>query len=149
MIDIIKNITRRILGTLLILLIVSFISFALMNLSSSDPAEIFLSSQGTVVTDKLLQSVRHEMGLDKPFLVQYFNWLSKIVKGDFGTSYATGRSVLSELLEHLPYTIALATSAMFITLIISIPLGIIWAINKNKYINHIIRTLTFVGNSIP
>ena len=127
------------------LIIVSFISFALMNLSSGDPAEIMLSSQGSVVTPQLLESVREDMGLNQPFITQYLNWLKNIIHGDFGTSYASGRSVIVEMNEHLPYTIKLAGSAMIITLIVSIPLGILSAVKKDKFI----RLFTFVGNSIP
>ena len=131
------------------LIIVSFISFALMNLSSGDPAEIMLSSQGSVVTPQLLESVREDMGLNQPFITQYLNWLKNIFHGDFGTSYASGRSVIVEMNEHLPYTIKLAGSAMIITLIVSIPLGILSAVKKDKFIDKFIRLFTFVGNSIP
>ena len=131
------------------LLIVSFISFALMNLSSGDPAEIMLSSQGSVVTPQLLESVREDMGLNQPFITQYLNWLKNIIHGDFGTSYASGRSVIVEMNEHLPYTIKLAGSAMIITLIVSIPLGILSAVKKDKFVDKFIRLFTFVGNSIP
>ena len=131
------------------LIIVSFISFALMNLSSGDPAEIMLSSQGSVVTPQLLESVREDMGLNQPFITQYLNWLKNIIHGDFGTSYASGRSVIVEMNEHLPYTIKLAGSAMIITLILSIPLGILSAVKKDKFIDKFIRLFTFVGNSIP
>lgn len=131
------------------LIIVSFISFALMNLSAGDPAEIILTYQGTVVTPELLESVRVDMGLDQPFITQYFNWLKDIIHGDFGTSYASGRSVIVEMNEHLPYTIKLSGSAMLLTLIISIPLGILSAIKKDKFLDRFIRVFTFVGNSIP
>lgn len=131
------------------LIIVSFISFALMNLSSGDPAEIMLSSQGSVVTPQLLESVREDMGLNQPFITQYLNWLKNIIHGDFGTSYASGRSVIVEMNEHLPYTIKLAGSAMIITLIVSIPLGILSAVKKDKFIDKFIRLFTFLGNSIP
>ena len=147
--DIIKKIIKRILGTIPMLIIVSFISFALMNLSSGDPAEIMLSSQGSVVTPQLLESVREDMGLNQPFITQYLNWLKNIIHGDFGTSYASGRSVIVEMNEHLPYTIKLAGSAMIITLIVSIPLGILSAVKKDKFIDKFIRLFTFVGNSIP
>lgn len=147
--NITKYIFKRILGTIPLLLIVSFISFSLMNLSSSDPAEIMLSSQGTVVTPQLLESVRSDMGLDKPFLTQYINWLENVVHGDLGTSYSSGRSVIQELKEHLPYTVVLATSSILLTLVISIPLGIISAVKKDKFIDNIIRGFTFIGNSIP
>nr|WP_295605658.1 nickel ABC transporter permease [uncultured Terrisporobacter sp.] len=145
----IKKIIKRILGTIPMLIIVSFISFALMNLSSGDPAEIMLSSQGSVVTPQLLESVREDMGLNQPFVTQYLNWLKNIIHGDFGTSYASGRSVIVEMNEHLPYTIKLAGSAMIITLIVSIPLGILSAVKKDKFIDKFIRLFTFVGNSIP
>ncbi|WP_330566217.1 nickel ABC transporter permease [Romboutsia sp. Marseille-P6047] len=147
--NIAKYILKRILGTIPLLIIVSFISFSLMNLSSSDPAEIMLSSQGTVVTPELLESVRSDMGLDKPFLTQYINWLKSVSHGDLGTSYSSGRSVITELREYLPYTIVLAASSMILTLIVSIPLGIISAVKKDKFIDHLIRGLTFIGNSIP
>ena len=120
-----------------------------MNLSSGDPAEIMLSSQGSVVTPQLLESVREDMGLNQPFITQYLNWLKNIIHGDFGTSYASGRSVIVEMNEHLPYTIKLAGSAMIITLIVSIPLGILSAVKKDKFIDKFIRLFTFVGNSIP
>ena len=147
--NIIKKIIKRILGTIPMLIIVSFISFALLNLSSGDPAEIMLSSQGSVVTPQLLESVREDMGLNQPFVTQYLNWLKNIIHGDFGTSYASGRSVIVEMNEHLPYTIKLAGSAMIITLIVSIPLGILSAVKKDKFIDKFIRLFTFVGNSIP
>ena len=131
------------------LIIVSFISFALMNLSSGDPAEIMLSSQGSVVTPQLLESVREDMVLNQPFITQYLNWLKNIIHGDFGTSYASGSSVIVEMNDNLPYTIKLAGSAMIITLIVSIPLGILSAVKKDKFIDKFIRLFTFVGNSIP
>lgn len=147
--NIVKYIIKRIIGTIPILIVVSFISFALMNLASGDPAEIILTSQGTVVTPELLESVRGEMGLDKPFINQYFSWLKGVIHGDLGNSYATGIEVTEELKEHLPYTIILASSSMILTLIVSIPLGIISAIRKDKFIDGIIRAFTFIGNSIP
>ena len=72
------------------LIIVSFISFALMNLSSGDPAEIMLSSQGSVVTPQLLESVREDMGLNQPFITQNLNRMKNIINGDFATSNASG-----------------------------------------------------------
>ena len=120
-----------------------------MNLASGDPAEIMLTSQGTVATPELLQSVREDMGLDKPFINQYFKWLSSVIRGDLGKSYSTGIDVSEELKEHLPYTVILTISSILLTLIVSIPLGIISAVKKDKFIDYIIRWFTFIGNSIP
>ena len=120
-----------------------------MNLASGDPAEIMLTSQGSVATPELLQSVKEDMGLDKPFINQYFRWLSSVIRGDLGTSYSTGIDVSEELKEHLPYTIILTISSILLTLIVAIPLGIISAVKKDKFIDYIIRWFTFIGNSIP
>ena len=144
-----KYIFKRVVGVIPILIIISFVSFGLMNLAPGDPAEAILTSQGAVVTSEVLESTRVEMGLDKPFLVQYLNWMKNCLKGDFGISYSTGVSVKEELFKHLPYTIALTATAMAITILVSIPIGIIAAINKDKFIDYIIRTISFIGNSIP
>ncbi len=144
-----KYIFKRVVGVIPILIIISFVSFGLMNLAPGDPAEAILTSQGAVVTSEVLESTRVEMGLDKPFLVQYLNWMKNCLKGDFGISYSTGVSVKEELFKHLPYTITLTATAMAITILVSIPVGIIAAINKDKFIDYIIRTISFIGNSIP
>lgn len=144
-----RYIFKRFIGVIPILIIISFVSFELMNLAPGDPAEAILTSQGAVVTADVLESTRIEMGLDKPVFQQYLNWMKNCLKGDFGISYSTGLSVKEELLNHLPYTIALTDSAMIITMIISIPLGIISAVRKDKFIDYIIRTMSFIGNSVP
>lgn len=144
-----RYIFKRFIGVIPILIIISFVSFELMNLAPGDPAEAILTSQGAVVTADVLESTRIEMGLDKPVFQQYLNWMKNCLKGDFGTSYSTGLSVKEELLNHLPYTIVLTALAMIITMIISIPLGIISAVRKDKFIDYIIRTMSFIGNSVP
>lgn len=147
--NIIKYILKRVVGIIPVLLAISFLSFTLMNLAPGDPAEVMLTSQGTVVTPELLETVRKDMGLNEPFINQYFNWLKNVLHGDLGTSYATGISVTDELNSHLPYTIMLTVTTMLLTLGISIPLGILSAIKKDKIIDNIIRSFAFIGNSIP
>lgn len=120
-----------------------------MSIAPGNPAEIMLTSQGTAVTGELLNSVRHEMGLDQSFMVRYLNWLWVVLHGDFGTSYITGISVMEQFKAHLPYTLILAASSMVLTILVSIPLGIISAVYKNKFVDKIIRGLSFVGNSMP
>lgn len=147
--NIVKYILKRVAGIIPVLLVISFLSFALMNLAPGDPAEIILTAQGTVVTPELLETVRKDMGLNEPFINQYFNWLINVLHGDLGTSYSTGISVATELNEHFPYTIMLTVTTMLLTLGISIPLGILSAIKKDKIIDNIIRAFAFIGNSIP
>lgn len=120
-----------------------------MNLAGGDPAEIMLSAQGTVVTPDLIEEMREEMGLNAPFMQQYINWLGRVIQGDLGVSYATGIEVTTELKQHLPYTLMLTLSAMLVTLILSIPLGILSAVKRNKWVDYVIRFLSFVGNAIP
>lgn len=120
-----------------------------MYLSPSDPAEMMLNSQGISVSTEVLESTREELGLNKSFTEQYTYWVSNMLKGDMGKSYSTQRSVITELKEHLPYTIMLTLSSIIITLLISIPLGILCALKKNTITDYIIRVCTFIGNSIP
>ncbi|MEQ3337298.1 nickel ABC transporter permease [Clostridium butyricum] len=140
---------NRFLRAILIIIAVSFISFSLMYLSPSDPAEMMLNSQGISVSTEVLESTREELGLNKSFTEQYTYWVSNMLKGDMGKSYSTQRSVITELKEHMPYTIMLTLSSIIITLLISIPLGILCALKKNSITDYIIRVCTFVGNSIP
>ncbi|MDB2150677.1 nickel ABC transporter permease [Clostridium butyricum] len=144
-----KFIINRFLRAILIIIAVSFISFSLMYLSPSDPAEMMLNSQGISVSTEVLESTREELGLNKSFTEQYTYWVSNMLKGDMGKSYSTQRSVITELKEHMPYTIMLTLSSIIITLLISIPLGILCALKKNSITDYIIRVCTFVGNSIP
>ena len=120
-----------------------------MYLSPSDPAEMMLNSPGISVSTEVLESTREELGLNKSFTEQYTYWVSNMLKGDMGKSYSTQRSVITELKEHMPYTIMLTLSSIIITLLISIQLGILCALKKNSITDYIIRVCTFVGNSIP
>lgn len=149
MIEIVKYIFRRIVSLVPVLLIISFLSFSLMSVASGDPVERLLTSQGTVVTPEVLEAVRSEMGLDQPFHVQYFNWLKNALRGDLGNSYGSGMKVSKELMDHLPYTIALTTCSMALSLVVSVPLGILSAIKKNRFTDYLIRFFTFIGNAIP
>ena len=120
-----------------------------MRLAGGDPAEIKLTAQGTVVTPELIETVRDEMGLNDPFIKQYMDWLMDVLHGDLGVSYMTGIEVTAELKQHLPYTLMLTISSMLLTLIVSIPLGILAAVKRNKWEDHLIRGCSFMGNAIP
>ena len=120
-----------------------------MRLAGGDPAEIKLTAQGTVVTSELIETVRDEMGLNDPFIKQYMDWLMDVLHGDLGVSYTTGIEVTTELKQHLPYTLMLTISSMLLTLIVSIPLGILAAVKRNKWEDHLIRGCSFMGNAIP
>jgi peptide/nickel transport system permease protein len=132
-----------------ILLGVSFITFALMYIAPSDPAEMKLSAQGTAVSQEILDETREEMGLNKPFLEQYLSWLLNLLTGDMGVSYVDNVPVSQKIVTAMPSTIILAVSSMLLTLLIAIPLGILAAIRQNQWVDYSIRFFTFVGTSVP
>lgn len=144
-----KYIKKRLLNLIPILLGISFLSFLLMYLSPSDPAELMLKASGGVVTQQEVNSLRESLGLNEPFLKQYFNWLIGCLHGDFGNSYITNKPVAETLLNAVLPTVELAVSSLLFTLIISIPLGILSAVKRNKIADYIIRILSFIGSAVP
>jgi len=120
-----------------------------MNTTAVDTVDKLLENTGSVVSQEVEESMRNELGLDKPFLVQYGQWLLGIFKGDMGNSYVSGKDVFSTIISKLPNTFLLMASSILLTVIISIPLGIIAAVFQNKFIDYIIRVLSFIGNSLP
>ena len=144
----IKYIGKRFLQLIPILFGITFITFAMMNTTAVDTVDKLLENTGSVVSQEVEESMRNELGLDKPFLVQYGQWLLGIFKGDMGNSYVSGKDVFSTIISKLPKTFLLMASSILLTVIISIPLGIIAAVFQNKFIDYIIRVLSFIGNSL-
>jgi peptide/nickel transport system permease protein len=140
---------KRILQLIPILFAITLLSFAMMRLAGSDVVEQKMLNTGQVVSEAQLQAAKAELGLDKPFLVQYFVWLGNLLHGDMGVSYVSGRDVFETFISKLPATLFLTVTSILLTIIISIPLGIISAVNKNRIIDYIIRFISFVGNSMP
>jgi peptide/nickel transport system permease protein len=144
-----KQILKRVLGLVLILLVLSFMVFGIMYLAPGDPAEKRLTSQGVVVTKEILQAERERLGLLRPFIVRYADWLKNVLRGDFGVSFKDDLPVAPKLIKGLKNTIWLALSSLFLALIISFPLGILSAVKKGKLVDHIARLFSFIGNSLP
>ena len=109
---------------LLTLLAVSFIVFAAFEIIPGDAA---VSRLGSNATKETVEALRAQMGLDRPFIVRYLNWLFGFVKGDFGTSYSYNLPVSSMILEKLPITITLTIVSMLLTIGVSIPLSLLIA----------------------
>ena len=145
----IKYIGKRFLQLIPILFGITFITFAMMNTTAVDTVDKLLENTGSVVSQEVEESMRNELGLDKPFLVQYGQWLLGILKGDMGNSYVSGKDVFGTIVSKLPKTFLLMVSSILLTVVISIPLGIIAAVFQNKFIDYIIRILSFIGNSLP
>ena len=97
---------------------ITFLSFLLSYLSPGDPAQILLNNQGVKASEEALQSTRHELGLDRPMIVQYGDWLMDLCKGDMGTSYKSNRPVLSEMTAKIPGTLILTVTALGVTMLL-------------------------------
>ena len=128
---------------------ITVLSFTLIHLAPSDPVSVRLSLGGIAVDPVTAAQMRTEMGLDRPLPIQYGDWLMRFLHGDMGISYRSDRPVAAMLLQALPYTLAIAASAMLLTLLISLPLGIAIAAYRNSALDCTIRFLTFIGNAVP
>lgn len=144
-----KYIGKRMLHLIWIMIALSFLTFLLMYLAPGDPAVKKLNAQGVAVSPEVLEAVRKEMGLDRPFIVQYGDWALRALRGDLGESYKDGVSVAEKLSRALGYTALLALGSMLISLLISLPLGMITALKKDSVLDYVIRFFTFFGNSMP
>ncbi|WP_026490168.1 ABC transporter permease [Butyrivibrio sp. XBB1001] len=145
----IKRVIKKLFCLVIVLVILSFLVFALLYIAPGDPAEKRLTSQGVAITKEVLDSERERLGLLKPFLVRYGEWLLCIVRGDFGISFKDDMPVAPKLVAGLRNTSILALTSLFVSLIISFPLAIISAIRKDGITDHIVRLFSFVGNSLP
>jgi oligopeptide ABC transporter, permease protein appB len=139
----------RLLQLIPILFVITFLSFAMMRLAGSDVVLQSMERTGMVASDAVVAAARAELGLDKPFLTQYFTWLGKLLQGDMGRSYVSGRPVFETFIAKLPATLLLTGVSVGLTLLVSLPLGVFSAVNQNRWGDWVIRSLSFVGNSIP
>ena len=140
---------RRLLQLIPILFAITFLSYGMMRLAGSDVVEQKMENTGGTVSQEMIDAAREELGLDKPFIVQYVTWLGKLAQGDMGVSYVSGKQVFSTFVSKLPATLLLAVVSILLTVIVSIPLGIWSAVNQNKAADYVIRTASFIGNSLP
>lgn len=144
-----KQILNRIIQMAVVLLGISFITFALVYMAPGDPVRVMYASSGVMPSEEVINQTREAMGLNKPFIVQYFNWLTSCLQGDFGTSYSSGKPVIGILMDRLVPTLKLALLSLAIMLIVAIPSGIISAVKQNKFTDYLVRGITFLGVSIP
>ncbi|HIV24542.1 MAG TPA: ABC transporter permease [Candidatus Scatomonas pullistercoris] len=144
-----KYILKRVLLLIPILFGITFLSFAMMRAAGSDAVLQKADVSGVALSLEVLDAQRAELGLDQPFLVQYFRWLGGFLTGDLGVSYVSGNDVFSVFLSKLPATLLLTGTSILLTVAISIPLGILSAVKQNKCIDYLIRVCSFIGNSMP
>lgn len=143
-----KYILHRLLYLIPILLGITLFTFILLH-STNDIVDIMELNRGVVYSEATKTQIRQDLGLDQPIFIQYVNWLLSILSGNMGTSYLSGKDVSSLFFDKLPQTLYLTLSSILLTLLISLPLGILSAIKQNKIIDYIIRLFSFIGNSLP
>ncbi|HOZ46679.1 MAG TPA: ABC transporter permease [Candidatus Hydrogenedentes bacterium] len=148
----ITYIMRRLLIMIPTLLIISVITFAVIQLPPGDYLTTYLANladTGEVADQAVIESLRRQYGLDKPLHVQYFIWISGFVRGDFGQSFSTNKPVNELIWERLALTITISFVTLVLTWIIAIPIGIFSAVRQYTVFDYVFTFLGFVGMSVP
>ena len=141
-------VVKRLIQLIPVLLGITFLSFAMMRIAGSDAITELYGDKGAVAQE-IVDAKRAELGLDRPFLTQYVSWLGGLLTGDMGKSYVSGRDVFQTFVSKLPATLLLTALSILLTVIISIPLGVLAAVNHDRLIDYALRVLSFIGNSLP
>lgn len=137
---------RRLIGAIPVLLGMSFLVFMLMHLAPGDPVSLLLGEEADEID---IQETRREWGLDKPVLVQYWEFIKHAARGDFGDSLRYREEVSTLVLERLPATLELAIASLFVAILLSIPIGVYSAIKHNSFWDHSGMTIALIGLSLP
>ena len=141
-----RIILKRLALLVLVVLGVSVITFVVSHLIPGDPARLIA---GERATDEIVQHVRHTLGLDRSWPVQYGRYLAGLLHGDLGTSIRTARPVLEDLKAFFPATLELALAALLLATLMGLPLGILSAVYRNKATDQVVRTVAVTGISTP
>ena len=134
---------------LIVLIGISFLTFLLTYISPGDPVRNMYISMGMVPDEEAIAETRAKMGLDDPFFTQYFRWLGNCLRGDFGTSFSWNKPVVSLLATRIWPTLKLTLCSLVLMLVIAVPLGMLSAVHKNRFIDFFVRVITFFGVSLP
>ena len=143
-----KYILKRFLQLIPVLLGITLLSFAMMRVAGSDAITELYGDKGAVAQE-VIDAKRAELGLDQPFLTQYFAWLGGLLTGDMGVSYVSGRNVFGTFVSKLPATLLLTALSIVATVLISIPLGVLAAVRHDRFTDYFLRFFSFVGNALP
>jgi len=139
-------ITRRILATIPVIVMVGVVVFAMLRLTAGDPAAIMA---GDDASTEQLEQMRHSMGLDKPIYVQFALWLMQLMHGDLGVSLLSGTTVSGMISDRMGPSLALALGTIALTLAVAIPLGMLAAWKQGKLLDRAIMTFSVFGFSVP
>lgn len=143
-------IIKRLFISIPLLLVISFLTFILINLSPLDPAEVVLQAQGVpTITDELIAQTKEELGMDKPFIIRYFDWVIACLQLDFGISYVTGKPVWSLIGPAFLNTFKLTLVSSVVIIVLSILLGVICAMKEGKIMDKSVRGFSFFLTAMP
>ncbi|MBN1188837.1 MAG: ABC transporter permease [Dehalococcoidales bacterium] len=143
-------IIRRLLLSIIVLVIVSALVFVAMRILPGDPIFMLLTqSQQTEITQEQIDLLRQEYGLDKSLAVQYLNWLGGMVRGDLGMSILTNLPVADEILRRLPITLNIGLPAFLLGIVLGIPAGVLCAVRRGTFIDTLVTTFSNIGITIP
>lgn len=143
-------IIRRILQMILILLLVTILTFLLVRLLPGDPIRMFLSQQEQEnITPERIALLRHEYGLDRPMFVQYVDWLAQIVRADLGRSIITRQKIISDVARRVPISFELGMSAFILSIVVGIPIGVIAAIRRGTWLDNVLTAFGNLGICVP
>lgn len=138
---------RRIVSTLLVLWGVVTLTFFAIRLLPGDPATVIISQGGGSAED--IADLREQLGLDDPLPVQYVKFLGRLVQGDLGMSLVSRRPVADAIAEQLPHTLALATSATLLSVVLGVSMGVLAATHQGTWVDQLCITLAVLGVSLP
>ncbi|MCG8540498.1 MAG: ABC transporter permease [Clostridia bacterium] len=144
--DLLEYTIRRLIQGIFVVIVVTAILFIIMQMMPGDPIQLISSPR---VSQEKIDELKELWGLDKPILVQYFYWISNLLRGDFGRSITTGQKVIDLLKSRLPYTLMLSGSALLINYIIAIPLGLLAAYKKDTILDKVLVIITVIFRAIP
>lgn len=141
------SVLRRVAQAVPLLLIVSLLVFTLLQSAPGGPLTIYLENPGVRPED--IERLRRSLGLDQPLPTQYVRWLTAFVRGDWGFSLSDGRPVAERMLERAPATLELAGASLLVALVAALPLGIMSAVRRGRWLDRIGSTAALAGVSLP
>jgi peptide/nickel transport system permease protein len=143
-----RFIFRRVLAGIPILIGITFVTFIILNVAPGDPVDMMISPDNPLPPEGI-QARREALGLNKPLLVRYVLWLRELFRGNLGYSLVNHEAVLTRIGRRLPPTLQLMGTALLLSMVIGIPLGIVSAIRQYSLIDHLATVLAFLGISVP
>lgn len=137
---------RRLMQTIVVLVLVSLVASSILHIVPGDPVRTMLGHEATQAE---VDAIRHELGLDKPFLVQYARWLANALRGDLGKSIVYRDSISSLVMARLPVTMYLGVLALILTVLAGIPAGVLCAVRRGRALDSLISFFANLGNATP